>query len=232
MVRRTVFLDWGGTLAQVPDEFAQPWRIWVQVLAKQGRSYTEDRVQSALDSADREIGHKIYAYLGRSSDFWKTYDEHVMDGLGIQSGRGELEVSIRYAFEDPSVVRLYPESREVLVSLRERGYRTGLISNHHDGLLRILRHHRLDPLMDTITYSQEAGAEKPSPAVFALAMRRAGCEASEAVHVGDSIEADVEGARRCGIAPVWINRRRLDRSPGCPTIYALGELVPLLDRLG
>lgn len=229
MAHSTIFLDWGGTLAQVPNEFAQPWKIWAQVLENQGHKYADERIQSAIDAADRQVGHQIYAYLGRSSEFWKMYDERVMDALGIQSHREKLEESIRYVFEDPSVVRLYPETPVVLASLREQGYRTGLISNHHDGLRRILKHYRLEPWLDTITYSQEAGAEKPNPEVFRLALRRAGCMAADAVHVGDSIEADVEGARRAGIAPIWLNRRRIDRSPACPVIQSLDELIPLLD---
>ncbi len=229
MTRITIFLDWGGTLAQVPTEFAQPWKIWVRVLESQGQTYSDERVQSAIEATDNEVGRQIYSYLGRSSEFWKMYDERVMDALGIRSLRERLEESIRSVFEDPSSVRLYPETPTVLASLRDRGYRTGLISNHHDGLLRILKHYQLEPWLNTITYSQEAGAEKPNPDVFALALRRAGCKPYEAVHIGDSIEADVEGARRSGIAPIWINRRRIDRSPGCPVIHTLDELIPMLD---
>lgn len=229
MAPSTIFLDWGGTLAQVPNEFTQPWKIWARVLESQGRTYPDERVRSAIEATDHEVGHQIYAYLGRSSEFWKMYDERVMDALGIRSHRERIEESIRYVFEDPSNVRLFPEAPGVLASLQERGYRTGLISNHHDGLLRILKHYRLEPWLNTITYSQEAGAEKPNPEVFTLALRRAGCRPFEAVHVGDSIESDVEGARRSGIAPIWINRRRIDRSPGCPVIQSLDELIPLLD---
>lgn len=231
MRRVTVFLDWGGTLAEVPEEFSQPWKVWAQVLAKRKQPRTEDRIRSALEAVDHEVGHRIYAYLGKSSEFWKLYDQRVMDVLGIRSRRSELERSVQDVFEDASLVRLYPETPIVLAVLRTRGYRTGIVSNHHDGLRRILQHYQLEPLLDTITYSQEAGAEKPNPAVFALALRRDGCRASDAVHVGDSIAADVEGARSIGIHPIWLNRRRLDRLPGCPTIHSLDELVPLLDSM-
>lgn len=231
MRRHTVFLDWGGTLAQVPDEFSHPWKVWAHLLATREQPPTEDQIRLALEVVDRELGNRIYAYLGKSSEFWKAYDGRVMDVLGIRARRADLEESLQQVFEDPSLVRLYPETPTVLAALRNRGYRTGLISNHNDSLLRVLQHHHLKPLLDTVTYSQEAGAEKPDPAVFALALRRAGTTASDAVHVGDSIEADVEGARAVGIHPIWLNRRRLDCSPGCPTIASLSELVPTLDAM-
>jgi FMN phosphatase YigB (HAD superfamily) len=55
---------------------------------------------------------------------------------------------------------------------------------------------------DSVTYTQEAGANKPDPTIFQLALKRAGCSPNEAVHVGDSYEKDVLGARRIGIMPI------------------------------
>ena len=228
----TVFFDWGGTLAQSPDEFVHPWLVWSGALAHRGSAVSESEIRSALEAADRAVRHQIYAYLGRSDEYWRIYDRHVMDALHIASRRQELEESVQEVFDDPSLVRLFPESRSVLTTLRTKGYRTGLISNHHDGLRRIVEYLGMDECLDSITYSQEAGAEKPDPAVFSLALRRAGCDPSEAFHVGDSIEADVEGARRSGISPVWLNRRKIDRSPGCPILSSLDELIPLIERIG
>lgn len=228
---RTVFLDWGGTLAQLPKEYAEPWTVWAGVLASERCPRAEGQIRTALETTDRELGGRIYAYLGKSSEYWKLYDEHVLDALNIRASRGEIENSVQRVFDDPSLVRLYPETPTVLATLRERGYRTGLISNHNDQLLRVLRHYALEAYLDTVTYSQEAGAEKPNPAVFTLALRRDDCQATDAVHVGDSLEADVEGARTVGIRPIWLNRQGLNHSPDCSIIRSLSELVPLLATL-
>jgi putative hydrolase of the HAD superfamily len=228
---RTVFLDWGGTLAYEPDESAGPAKIWARVLADLGEEVGEDRIRLAIGVADRSVLDQIYSYLGRTPEFWRMYEDRVMDALGLTSDREEVARAVQRVFDDPTRIRLYPESRRTLEALRRRGYRTGLISNHHDGLLQSLRHHELEPLFDTVTYSQEAGAEKPEPAVFSLALERAGCAPSDAVHVGNSIDADVGGARRSGIAPVWLDRERTVREVGCPTIHTLDELLPLLDQM-
>ena len=52
--------------------------------------------------------------------------------------------------------------------------------------------------MDTVVTSAEAGAPKPAPAVFDLALERLGAVATRAVHVGDAA-ADEEGARAAGL---------------------------------
>ncbi|HTT73268.1 MAG TPA: HAD-IA family hydrolase [Thermoplasmata archaeon] len=229
---RTVFLDWGGTLAQPPLEFREPWTVWRRVLAAHRHPVAEPRLRRALDATTRELGPRIYDYLGRTPEYWRVHDQRVMDLLRIRESRGPIEDGIQRVFDDPSLVVLYPEARTVLTALRDRGYRTGIVSNHHEGLLRVVDHHGLRPLVDTVTFSQEARAEKPDPRIFALALRRAGCAASEAVHVGDSLRADVEGARGAGLRPVWLNRSRSEGSPGCPTIASLDELLPLLDAGG
>jgi HAD superfamily hydrolase (TIGR01549 family) len=231
MARRVIFLDWGGTLAIPPVEFREPWRVWSRALEEQGHSVDEARIRSAISLADRELGARIYDYVGRTGEYWSLHDARLMDLLHIERRRAKLEASVQRVFDDPALYRLFPETRSVLAALRAEGFRTGVISNHHDGLIRAVRFHGLEPWLDWVTYSQEAGAEKPDPAVFSFALRRAHCAPSEAIHVGDSIEADVEGARRSGIAAVWINRDGIAGAPECPVLSSLDELIPLLKRL-
>jgi FMN hydrolase / 5-amino-6-(5-phospho-D-ribitylamino)uracil phosphatase len=80
--------------------------------------------------------------------------------------------------------------------------------------------------------ARDAGALKPDPRIFELLLGAAGVEASRALHVGDDPEADVEGARRAGIRPVWLNRHGSrwprDSSPPEHAIASLAELVALL----
>ena len=231
MARTTVFLDYGGTLARVPEMYEQPWAAWSYVLEAHRCVVPADHVRRALSDTNRELISCIYDYVGRIDAYWRIYDDRVLDRLGIHEQRSEVERSIEEVFGDPSTIRLYPEVPQVLRDLRAQGYRLGVVSNHTDGLLRVLGFHGLADRFDTITYSQEAGAEKPDPKIFRLALLRAGCSAEEAVHVGDSVQADVEGARRVGIAPVWVNRRQEDGPADCPTISDLSGLLAALARL-
>ena len=53
---------------------------------------------------------------------------------------------------------------------------------------------------------EHGGIEKPDPRIFEIAIREAGCEPRELLHVGDHIEYDVRGANDVGIRSVWLNR--------------------------
>lgn len=60
--------------------------------------------------------------------------------------------------------------------------------------------------MDFIVTSEEAGREKPKPSIFRLALKKAGCSPKETVMVGDSVEKDVRGAEKAGIAGILFAR--------------------------
>jgi len=79
--------------------------------------------------------------------------------------------------------------------------------------------------------AREAGVLKPDPRIFALLLERAGVSPQHALHVGDDVVADVEGARRAGLTPVWVDRAGEGWSaPTSPplTVRSLAELVVLL----
>jgi HAD superfamily hydrolase (TIGR01509 family) len=94
-----------------------------------------------------------------------------------------------------------PGTRRSLRALRRRGLALAVVSNWDIGLRAHLDGAGLGGL--AVVTSAEAGASKPAPAVFQLAIERLGVRPDRTLHVGDS-EADEEGARAAGIrfAPV------------------------------
>ena len=66
---------------------------------------------------------------------------------------------------------------------------------------------------------------KPSPAFFAAALERAGTEPGRAIHVGDSLAEDVEGALAAGLAAAWLQRTGTDQPP--PGVQAISSLDQL-----
>ena len=94
---------------------------------------------------------------------------------------------------------------DVPPTFRELGQRftLGLVSNGncHAGALG------LGDLVTFEVFAQDhGGIEKPDPRLFQIALETAGCTARELLHVGDSVENDVAGARKAGIRSVWVNR--------------------------
>jgi putative hydrolase of the HAD superfamily len=73
---------------------------------------------------------------------------------------------------------------------------------------RKLRHTGLDREVAGWVISEGAGIRKPDPGIFQLAADRAGQSMNGAWVIGDSVEADIGGARNAGLPGVWLHRDR------------------------
>jgi putative hydrolase of the HAD superfamily len=126
----------------------------------------------------------------------------------------------------------FPEVTAALRRLREGGLSLVAVSNWDCSLGRVLEQAGLAPLLDRAVSSAEVGAAKPATALFSAALAAAGCEAARAVHVGDSMENDVEGARAAGIRPVLVSRGGAgppgSTAEGLRSIRGLDELASLI----
>ena len=121
----------------------------------------------------------------------------------------------------------FPDVRPALAAARARGRRLVVVSNWDVSLHGVLRALELEPLLDGILTSAGAGARKPAPAIFEQALALAGAAPGEAIHVGDSLEEDVAGARAAGIEPVLVRRDGGPALTGVRTISSLAELAGL-----
>ena len=125
---------------------------------------------------------------------------------------------------DALAFRAYPDVPPALAGLAARGVRLGLISNWDCSLPQILAGLGLEHPPEVIVVSSLCGCEKPDPAIFAEALRRAGAAPHEAVHVGDSYENDFLGASRAGLRALLLDRAGKGAPPGVPVIHDLREL--------
>jgi putative hydrolase of the HAD superfamily len=91
-----------------------------------------------------------------------------------------------------------PGALEAVRALRQRGLAVAVVSNWDAGLAEHLDRLGIGALVDAIVTSAEAGAAKPDPAVFELALDRLRVARERALHVGDS-EVDEESARAAGL---------------------------------
>jgi len=102
--------------------------------------------------------------------------------------------------------QLYPGVLETLEWLRERGYRVGSVTNRGLGgeLFREeLQHHGVLDFFEVLSISCEVGYLKPHPRIFVHALESLDLPAEATVMVGDSLRADVAGAKALGMTTVW-----------------------------
>lgn len=98
-----------------------------------------------------------------------------------------------------------PGVEEMLAFLHRRGIRTGVISNL--GWTGAALKRRIDQLLpdnhfEFVLVSSEYALRKPHPAMFSIALEKAGLTPDRVWFCGDSMEADVCGAHGAGIYPV------------------------------
>lgn len=114
-------------------------------------------------------------------------------------------VADAYATErDQTAVAFAPGARRALDALHER-YPLGLVTNGDPGL----QAPKLDSLdiagrFDVVVHGGVDAAYKPDPEPFHLALEELGVPVDRAVHVGDSLEADVAGAHAADLRSVWL----------------------------
>jgi HAD superfamily hydrolase (TIGR01549 family) len=126
---------------------------------------------------------------------------------------------------------IYDDVEPVLSQLAARGFVLGVISNSHRSLDAFKEHFKLDALIGTSISSAQHGFMKPHRSIFESALEHAGVLASEAVMVGDSLKADIEGARAAGMRGILL-RRSGERPAVLPqgvslitTLYELGDVL-------
>lgn len=117
----------------------------------------------------------------------------------------------------------HADARAALVRVRRHGARVVVVSNWDVSLLEVLELTGLAPLLDGVVTSAAVGAAKPAAAIFDHGLALAGVAADRALHVGDSVPEDVEGALACGI-PALLLARDGARPPGVAAIAGLDRL--------
>lgn len=118
----------------------------------------------------------------------------------------------------------YGDAPGALRRARERGQRVVVVSNWDCSLGDVLERVGLAGGLDGVLTSAEVGAAKPSPVIFQRALDLAGVAPEQALHVGDSVAEDIEGARAAGLGALLVARDGRRAPAGVATIATLAEL--------
>ncbi|MGI9081393.1 MAG: HAD family hydrolase [Thermoleophilaceae bacterium] len=135
--------------------------------------------------------------------------------------------TVRRAMLEALEFRAYPDAAPALRALSARGVRLVVASDWDCSLPYWLARTGLAELLDGAVSSAVVGEAKPSPAVFRAALEIAGVSPAQALHVGDSVNKDVAGARAAGLRAVLMARDGL-ASGGVEAIRSLEELTSLI----
>lgn len=240
---RAVLFDLGGTLMY---ERA----TWEAITARADEALTNylrsEGLELNLSTFPREFRKRLSMYFKqREKDLLETTYSFVLRDVLSDKGYGEISESIirnsldqLFAITQTNWV-LESDTVPTLQKLEADGYRLGLISNAGDDqdVQQLARRFGITQYFDFILTSAACSYRKPHKRIFEIALSNWYFLPSEAVMVGDNLDADIRGAQSVGLFAVWISRRAGERTEDQlsvrpdATVSALSELPALLDRL-
>lgn len=173
----------------------------------------------------------LYAKGGINQDDlkWKRMSETLHD-YGLSDDHQAKIMSHTYLMYLPQCTNLYPYTREVLEYLTQKKYKLHIISNGFEHTQHLkLKHSKLDSYFKNILTSERCGYIKPDAKIFQLGMNEANTSKEYCVMIGDSPEADLQGAFNAGITSVYMDHHRKETSvPYNHRIHSLKELENIL----
>lgn len=227
---KAVFFDWFNTIAlyDPPRE-----ELHSQVLHKFGIDIAPSNLLPGLMAADKYFFDEVsrLQLTKRSPEdqakAYMRYADIMLDTAGCKVNKELIPQIIK---EWPQVFNrtefvLFDDVLSTLKTLKERQLILGLITNAKKDAISIYHKLGLEPYLDFIVTSEEARTDKPDPAIFLMALEKAGVASSSAIHIGDQYDVDIVGARGTGITPILIDRFDLyPEIKDCIRIRSLPEI--------
>jgi HAD superfamily hydrolase (TIGR01549 family) len=144
------------------------------------------------------------------------------------------EATNQFCEEFMKYVRIDADTVETLKALLKK-YRLGVISNFAipECVISLLKTSGINELFDVVVVSGAVNKRKPSEEIFRSTLKLMNLCPEEAVFVGDTIDADIEGAKAVGMRAIYIERRvqkASEKFSPDQTIKRLSELPSVLER--
>lgn len=239
---RAILFDLGHTLIY----FDRPWD---EILPEANRALVGVLKQAVSKLDDTDFLQRFSArmneyYNQRDTEFIEyttTYVvQRVLDEMGISPISESIVRQAVDAMYAVSQAHWQPEDDALptLQALKEQGYRLGLISNAADDhdVQVLIDKAGLRTFFEVILTSAAQGIRKPNPRLFHTALAALDhIQPEQAAMVGDTLGADILGARNAGMYSIWITRRadsaanraHLDTIQPDAKISTLSELLNL-----
>ena len=226
---KAVFFDFYKTLCV----WGQPLEASLQKIAERYQfeidweRYATARENLYADASDSDpTEHSLFKTM---QEIVESYCEFIR-GLGVQEHVGQITWELlqsEHSLFAATNATLYDDVVPTLAHLRNTGFKLAIVSNWDTPLDPLTERLGIARYFDIIVASHDARVRsaKPDPHIFNYALAAVGVSAAEAVHVGDTYEADIVGAKNTGIRPILIDRDGSQTGKWGETIQSLSELL-------
>ena len=211
----------------------------------------DEALAASLRQHGIELGAEVFRarlqeyYQQRDKDFYETTYHLVLRELLKELGHAEVAESVLRSALDAlyaitqSNWQLESDTIETLEALKSEEYRLGIFSNAGDNkdVQDLIESFGIQKYFDFVLTSAACFYRKPHPRAFEIALAQWNAPPNEAAMIGDSLEADILGAKNLNITSIWITRRakfedeEMRRIQPDFSLRKLSELPATLDRL-
>ncbi len=190
-----------------------------------------------------DLSDFLKVYVPANYAFWKLYREEritkeelryqrlksVFDGLKYELTDTTIHhLADQYIQHLPSFNHLFPDAVEILDYLKPN-YHLHIITNGFKEIQdQKLKNSNIWVYFDQVINSEMAGVKKPNPFIFELALRKAATSPDRSIMIGDSLEADIQGAIAVGLHVLHFNSDKGPKHDYCHMIHGLHEIKTYL----
>jgi putative hydrolase of the HAD superfamily len=209
---KAVLFDMFDTLMMIEHNhqfYVPSLKQMFDVLKNKGVNESFDEFIKAYTKARVELYEK--ADLNNEEPHFNQRVAKALQFLGYNYTKDSSAVeAATFAFckEFMKYVRIDKDSKKVLVELFKK-YKLGIVSNFAipECIVKLLQDNDIERFFSVVVVSGGVNKRKPSSEIFEIALKTLKITGSEAIFVGDTLDADIKGAQKVGMKTVFIERR-------------------------
>lgn len=240
MIRAVTFDFWQTLMADTPENMARATALRIEgvntVLARSGQPVETGVLKAAYEACGHRLRriwqeHRDLPYREQVAIFLEAVAPGLAGRLAPEIFEEVVQAYITPVLSFPPAPS--PGAVEAVNALANQGFVLCVVSNtgRTPGVMlrQVLARYGLLERFCVMSFSDEVGLRKPRPEIFRLTLARAGVDLARAVHVGDTPEADIAGARAAGMRAIHFVA---DGQPGSEAAdLVLRDLAGLPDAL-
>ena len=215
---KALFLDLDDTLCDTSSANGQAMRLMAESLQAQygidfdGQAFSRAYVQCIYRKwrASQRADYTPIIEQQSESAFRVQLIRDLLAGQGVQSVTEVEAQSVQHKFDRDRLQAFgfYAGITEFLAEARKLFTLVVITNGPEYSQIPKVETVNLAAHVDHIIIGGQEPEQKPARSIFDKALKLAGCEAHEAIHVGDSLAADIAGAHNSGITSVWIQHQQ------------------------
>ncbi|HCG5625279.1 TPA: HAD-IA family hydrolase [Vibrio parahaemolyticus] len=234
---KAIFFDMDETLcgtSQADKAAGQKFAAWIQQTYPQvsdPQAFLQRYLQGVYKKLNAEFP-QLVALLPDENAFRCGLIQTILAENGIHIDAEQAQQAQHY-FDSArmGVFTFFPGVKEMLMDLRKH-YKLVVITNgpifsQHPKLKAT----QMDEWVDHIIVGGEEPEEKPAASIFQKALNLVDIKPEEALHIGDSLAADIAGANNMGILSVWVNATGASNPTEITPNFEIRETVELKEIL-